>query len=63
MTTNFNELPAFSKEFKRLAKKHRSLPDDLEEFKRVVEAVLKAVVQVEQVAGRRRRDATRRAQR
>src|SRR3989338_2669832 len=39
MTTNFNEFPAFSKEFKRLAKKYRSLQDDLEEFKRVVEAL------------------------
>lgn len=39
MTTNFNELPAFSKEFKRLAKKYKSLPSDLEEFKRVVAVV------------------------
>lgn len=36
---NFNELPAFSKEFKRLAKKYKSLPDDLEEFKQVIAAV------------------------
>ncbi len=33
---NFDELPEFSKEFKRLAKKYRSLPDDLEEFKKVL---------------------------
>lgn len=32
----FNELPVFSKEFKRFAKKYKSLPDDLEEFKRVI---------------------------
>lgn len=37
MKTNYNELPEFSKEFKRFAKKYRSLPDDLEEFKRVVD--------------------------
>lgn len=36
MTMNFNELPKFTKEFKGLAKKYRSLPKDLEEFKRVV---------------------------
>jgi len=39
MTINFNELLEFSKEFKRLAKKYRSLPDDLEEFKRVIAVV------------------------
>ena len=33
---NFNELPEFAKEFKRLIKKYKSLPDDLEEFKRVI---------------------------
>ena len=32
----FNSLPEFAKEFGRLAKKYRSLPDDLEEFKRVI---------------------------
>ncbi|MCF6148227.1 MAG: hypothetical protein E3K37_06180 [Candidatus Kuenenia sp.] len=32
----FNELPEFVKECKRLAKKYQSLPDDLEEFKRVI---------------------------
>lgn len=36
MTTNYNELPEFSKEFKWFSKKYRSLPDDLNEFKRVV---------------------------
>ena len=39
MKTNFNELPVFSKDFKRLAKKYRSLPGDLEVFKRVITAV------------------------
>ena len=33
----FDELPEFSKEFKWLSKKFRSLPKDLEEFKRVLE--------------------------
>ena len=33
---NFNELPEFSKEFKRFSKKYKSLSQDLEEFKRVV---------------------------
>ena len=33
---NYNELPEFSKKFKRFAKKYKSLSDDLEEFKRVV---------------------------
>lgn len=32
----FDALPGFTKEFRRLAKKYRSLPDDLEEFKRVL---------------------------
>lgn len=35
----FNELPEFVKECKRLAKKYQSLPDDLEEFKRIITAV------------------------
>lgn len=39
MTISFNELLEFSKEFKRLAKKYRSLPDDLKEFKRVIAVV------------------------
>lgn len=39
MTTNFNELPAFSKDFKRFAKKYKSLSDDLNEFKRVIAVV------------------------
>lgn len=34
---NFDELSEFSKEFKRLSKKYKSLPDDLEEFKRIVD--------------------------
>ena len=37
MKTNFNELLEFSKEFKRFSKKYKSLPDDLEEFKHVVD--------------------------
>lgn len=37
MTTSFNELTAFSKEFKRLQKKYTSLSEDLDEFKRVIE--------------------------
>ena len=36
---NFNELPEFFKEFKRLAKKYKSLFEDLEEFKRIVDVV------------------------
>jgi len=36
---NFNELPEFSKEFKRFLKKYQSLSDDLEEFKRVIDVV------------------------
>ncbi len=37
MKTNYNEQSEFSKEFKRFSKKYKSLPDDLEEFKRVVD--------------------------
>ncbi len=33
---NFNELREFTKECKRLAKKYRSLPGDLREFRNVV---------------------------
>ncbi|MFZ5365154.1 MAG: hypothetical protein ACOZBH_03080 [Patescibacteria group bacterium] len=39
MTINFNELPEFQKEFKRLGKKYKSLPDDLQEFCNVVSVV------------------------
>ncbi|MBI2335997.1 MAG: hypothetical protein HYU97_04470 [Deltaproteobacteria bacterium] len=39
MTMNFDELPEFQKELKRLAKKYKSLPDDLEEFRNVVSVV------------------------
>ena len=39
MTMKFNQLPSFSIKFKRLVKKYKSLPDDLEEFKRVVSIV------------------------
>ena len=37
MTTKFHQLPQFTREFKKLAKKYRSLWEDLEEFKRVLE--------------------------
>mgnify|MGYP001570885686 CR=1 FL=1 len=33
---NFNETDEFSKDFKRLSKKYKSLPDDLLEFKKIV---------------------------
>src|SRR3989338_11488742 len=36
---NFNETNEFSKDFKRLSKKYRSLPDDLLEFKRIVSEI------------------------
>ncbi len=39
MTTSFNELPEFSKEFKRFLKKYGSLVDDLKEFKRIISVV------------------------
>ena len=39
MTMNFDQLPEFQKELKRLGKKYRSLPDDLQEFCKVVSAV------------------------
>mgnify|MGYP001596103502 CR=1 FL=1 len=39
MTIIFNELSEFSKEFRHLAKKYRSLSGDLEEFKRVITVV------------------------
>jgi len=37
MKTNFNELPKFSKEFKRFSKKYKSLFEDLEEFKHIID--------------------------
>jgi len=39
MKTNYNELPEFQKELKRLAKKYKSLPDDLREFCNVISVV------------------------
>ena len=33
---NFSETNEFSKDFKRLSKKYKSLPDDLLEFKKVI---------------------------
>lgn len=32
MTMSFKELPEFQKEIKRLSKKYKSLPDDLQQF-------------------------------
>ena len=39
MTITFNELPEFSKEFKRFSKKYKSLLNDLVEFKRIVSVI------------------------
>ena len=39
MKMNFNGLPEFVKECKRLAKKYKSLPNDLQEFKSVISVV------------------------
>ncbi len=39
MMMNYNELPEFSKEFKRFSKKYKSLSDDLVEFKRIISVV------------------------
>ena len=39
MTMTFDELPEFEKERKRLARKYRSLSEDLEEFQNVVSVV------------------------
>ena len=39
MMINFSELPEFQKELKRLGKKYKSLPEDLQEFCNVVSAV------------------------
>ncbi|EKD51876.1 MAG: hypothetical protein ACD_62C00169G0019 [uncultured bacterium] len=39
MTIRFNELPSFAKEFRRLAKKYKSLPADLEEFKHILSSL------------------------
>ena len=33
---SFNEIPEFEKEFKRLFKKHKTLDDDFEKFKKVL---------------------------
>lgn len=38
---NFKELSKFRKEFKKLKKKYRSLPGDLEEFKKVISVIPK----------------------
>ena len=39
MTMNFDELPEFQKEYKRLARKYRSLSEDLKEFRKVVSVI------------------------
>ena len=39
MTMTFDELPEFEKERKRLARKYRSLSQDLEEFRNIVSVV------------------------
>lgn len=39
MTMRFNGLAEFEKELKRLSKKYRSLPEDLEEFKKVISVI------------------------
>ena len=39
MMMRFDKLPEFEKELKRLAKKYKSLPDDLQEFSNVISAV------------------------
>lgn len=39
MTMNFEKLPEFQKELKRLGKKYKSLPDDLQEFCDVVSTI------------------------
>ncbi len=39
MTMTFDELPEFQKERKRLARKYRSLSQDLEEFRNIVSVV------------------------
>jgi len=36
---NFNETDDFTKEFKRLSKKYKSLPDDFSEFKKIVSKI------------------------
>jgi len=36
MMIHFDELQEFQKEFKKLKKKYRSLPEDLKEFKKVI---------------------------
>ena len=39
MTMNFDELPEFKKECKRLARKYRSLSEDLKEFRKIVSVI------------------------
>lgn len=39
MTMIFNQLGQFRKELKRLGKKYKSLPEDLQEFRRVVSVI------------------------
>jgi len=39
MKTTFSELPEFVREIKKFSKKYKSLPKDLEEFKRIVSVI------------------------
>ncbi len=39
MKMNFKQTPEFSKEFKRFSKKYPSLPEDLEEFKKIISTI------------------------
>jgi mRNA-degrading endonuclease RelE of RelBE toxin-antitoxin system len=39
MMIHFDKLPEFQKELKRLTKKYRSLPEDLQEFNNVISTV------------------------
>ena len=39
MTMRFDELTEFWKEYKRFARKYKSLPNDLEEFRKVVSVI------------------------
>ena len=39
MKTTFSELPEFARGIKKFSKKYKSLPKDLEEFKRIVSVI------------------------
>ena len=36
---NYRELPSFTKELKQLSKKHKSLPEDFEGFKKILNTI------------------------